>query len=112
MAGLGVALKGFGMLARGVGKVLKKKPKQTSLKLKTDTKTTLKSALLNKPKGPAGKKYKSRIDYMKDTNKKAKKAFPAVAAVGIGVPFINSNKKKKPVTGRNMYGPKGGNKYP
>jgi hypothetical protein len=78
MAGLGIALRGLGMLARTAGKpgmltrtagkVLKKKPKQTSLKLKTDTKTTLKSVLKNKPEGPAGKKYKSRIDYIKNTN--------------------------------------------
>ena len=95
MAGLGIALRGLGAVAKkGASKILKGKPKQTSLKLKTDTKTTLKSVLKNKPEGPAGKKYKSRIDYIKNTNKKAKKAFPAVATVGIGASFIDSDKKK------------------
>ena len=72
MAGLGIALRGLGLLAKTAGKkVLRRKPKQKSLKLETDTKTKFKSILKNKPKGPAGKKFKSRMDVIKDSNKRA-----------------------------------------
>jgi len=68
MGVVGIALRGFG---KALSKIAKKKPKQKSFKLKTDTKTKLKSVLKNKPKGPAGKKFKSRMDVIKDSNKRA-----------------------------------------
>jgi len=68
MGVVGIALRGFG---KALSKIAKKKPKQKSFKLKTDTKTKLKSVYKNKPKGPAGKKFKSRMDVIKDSNKRA-----------------------------------------
>jgi len=38
--------------------------------------------------------------------------FSTGAATGIVVNEASKPKKKKPVTGQNKYGPKGGNKYP
>ena len=114
MAGLGIALRGLGLLAKGAGKVLKRKPKQKSLKLKTDTKTKLKSALKNKPKGPAGKKYKSRMDYIKKSNERAGNiGVLGTAGMVVGGGEALKRKKKKTNTphGMRMSTPKNKNLY-
>ena len=93
MAGLGIALRGFG---KALSKIAKKKPKQKSLKLKTDTKTKLKSVLKNKPKGPAGKKFKSRMDVIKKSNERAGTiGMLGTAGMVVGGGELLKRKKKK-----------------
>ncbi len=92
MGVVGIALRGFG---KALSKIAKKKPKQKSLKLKTDTKTKLKSVLKNKPKGPAGKKFKSRMDVIKDSNKRAGTVgMLGTAAMVVGGGELLKRKKK------------------
>ena len=91
MGVVGIALRGFG---KALSKIAKKKPKQKSLKLKTDTKTKFKSILKNKPKGPAGKKFKSRMDVIKDSNKRAG-TVGMLGTAGMVVGAVELSKRKK-----------------
>ncbi len=94
MGVVGIALRGFG---KALSKIAKKKPKQKSFKLKTDTKTKLKSILKNKPKGPAGKKFKSRMDVIKDSNKRAGTvAMLGTAGMVVGGGELLKRKKRNP----------------
>ena len=72
MAGLGIALRGIGKAVKrgilaGAGATLT----GNVLGVVAASKTKFKSILKNKPKGPAGKKFKSRMDVIKDSNKRA-----------------------------------------
>ena len=83
MGVVGIALSGFG---RALPKLIKK-------------------TLDAKPKGPLGKKFKTRREALKDSNRKAKKVFNIQAAVA--VPLLaaartKGNKKTNPRTRRAM----------